>query len=279
MATKRRNIKNDDPYVALSDKIEKENAIFTQKQDEKHNVLEQKEQEKSKRKHDKQSKSETKTSENIVDSNAIPDIIVPIEVEKPIIKKNVKTIKKIEIDPEEAKNILSEAELTSDEISTYNPDINLSNKNISGILSILGADELIFGELEEEAKNLQIDLEALETPTQEKTEVEEEVIDEESKENQDNQVDDYDLNLGMLEEESSDSKREQNINHNAILKVIYSVFEKSKNLVALVKNDSIEYMNKNGIEYLEANSPEDIIGKQFFEFVAERDWNLLAENI
>lgn len=271
MASKHNSKKNDDPYIALSNKIEKENLAFLQKQNEKQN------QEKKKNLENSKTKKAEKKIDSISDLEQIPDIIVPTEtINRPIIKPKQKE----EIPIEVAKEILEDIEFSDNEIKTYNPDINLSNKNISGILSILGAEELIFGNLEDEAKNLHIDLDDLEKADiiEEPEITEENFITQDELTNEAEASYEYNLNLGMLEEETPKNNNTE-INHQSLLKVIYSIFEKSKNLVALVKNDLIEYMNKNGIGYLEANSPEDVIGKQFFEFVAEKDWNLLAENV
>lgn len=60
--------------------------------------------------------------------------------------------------------------------------------------------------------------------------------------------------------------------------VIKKFFSSSERPIVIVSDDKIEYANETMQKILEAGENE-IVGQNFFSFVAEEDWNRLAENI
>lgn len=60
--------------------------------------------------------------------------------------------------------------------------------------------------------------------------------------------------------------------------IIKKFFSNSERPVVIVSDDKIEYANETMQKILEAGENE-IVGQNFFSFVAEGDWNRLAENI
>ena len=60
--------------------------------------------------------------------------------------------------------------------------------------------------------------------------------------------------------------------------IIKKFFSNSERPVVIVSDDKIEYANETMQKILEAGENE-IVGQNFFSFVAEEDWNRLAENI
>lgn len=60
--------------------------------------------------------------------------------------------------------------------------------------------------------------------------------------------------------------------------IIKKFFSNSERPVVIVSDDKIEYANETMQKILEAGKNE-IVGQNFFSFVAEEDWNRLAENI
>ncbi|MDY4841803.1 MAG: PAS domain-containing protein [Alphaproteobacteria bacterium] len=60
--------------------------------------------------------------------------------------------------------------------------------------------------------------------------------------------------------------------------IIKKFFSNSERPVVIVSDDKIEYANETMQKILEAGENE-IVGQNFFSFVAEKDWNRLAENI
>ncbi len=60
--------------------------------------------------------------------------------------------------------------------------------------------------------------------------------------------------------------------------VIKKFFSSSERPIVIVSDDKIEYANETMQKILEAGENE-VVGQNFFSFVAEEDWNRLAENI
>ncbi len=61
--------------------------------------------------------------------------------------------------------------------------------------------------------------------------------------------------------------------------IIERLFEKSLRPIVLIRDDRVEYINDTMANVLRLSSKGEALGETFLKFVAEEDWNLLAENI
>ena len=60
---------------------------------------------------------------------------------------------------------------------------------------------------------------------------------------------------------------------------VSKIFELSDRPFLIIRDDKIAYINKTAMAILEIPSTEDVIGKSFWQFVVQEDWDLLAQNI
>lgn len=61
--------------------------------------------------------------------------------------------------------------------------------------------------------------------------------------------------------------------------VVSKIFEQSHRPYVIICDDKVEYMNRAALDLVGVSEPDQVLHRNFFEFVVKEDWNKLAENI